>query len=48
MPERPLHDYMADVSKHAEIRMGVPLPMEHHEYGGTVAAGRGPEHREQG
>lgn len=36
MPERPLHDYAADVSEHTELRMGVPLPMGAHAYGGGV------------
>jgi len=35
-PERPLHDYLAEISERTEIRMGVPLPMGTHEYGGGV------------
>jgi isoamylase len=35
-PERPLHDYMAEVSERTEVRTGVPLPMGTHEYGGGV------------
>src|SRR5664279_5926417 len=35
-PERPLRDYAAKVSEHTEVRMGVPLPMGTHEYGGGV------------
>jgi isoamylase len=35
-PERPLHDYVAEVSERTEVRMGVPLPMGTHEYGGGV------------
>jgi len=34
--ERPLHDYMAEVSERTEVRMGVPLPMGTHEDGGGV------------
>src|SRR5450759_2504712 len=35
-PERPLHDYVAEVSERTEVRRGVPLPMGTHEYGGGV------------
>lgn len=35
-PDRPLHDYLAEVSEHAEVRMGVALPMGTHEYGNGV------------
>ena len=35
-PERPLHDYLAEVSEHTEVRRGVPLPFGAHEYGGGV------------
>lgn len=35
-PERPLHDYMAEVCERIKIRMGVPSPMGTHEYGGGV------------
>ena len=34
--ERPLKDYSAEVSEHAELRMGVPLPMGAHEDCGGV------------
>jgi glycogen operon protein len=34
--ERPLHDYVAEVSEHTEVRMGVPLPMGTHEDGEGV------------
>ena len=34
--ERPLQDYVAEVSEHAELRMGVPLPMGAHEDCGGV------------
>ena len=32
-PERPLHDYLAEVCECTEVRAGVPLPMGTHEYG---------------
>lgn len=35
-PERPLHDYVAEISEHAEIRSGVPLPLGTHESEGRV------------
>jgi isoamylase len=35
-PERPLHDYVAEVCEHTEVRRGVPLPFGAHEYGGGV------------
>ena len=35
-PERPLHDYEAEVSERTEVRMGVPLPMGTHEDAGGV------------
>ncbi|MGA8147611.1 MAG: glycogen debranching protein GlgX [Gallionellaceae bacterium] len=35
-PERPLHDYVAEVSEHTEVRRGVPLPLGTHEYAGGV------------
>ena len=34
--ERPLHDYVAEVSERTEVRMGVPLPMGTHQDGGGV------------
>ena len=34
--ERPLHDYVADVSEHTEVRRGVPLPFGTHESEGGV------------
>jgi isoamylase len=34
--ERPLHDYMAEVSERTDVRRGVPLPMGTHEYGNGV------------
>jgi glycogen operon protein len=34
--ERPLHDYVAEVSERTEVRMGVPLPMGTHEDEGGV------------
>ncbi len=30
-PERPLHDYAAEVCEHTEVRRGVPLPLGCHE-----------------
>jgi glycogen operon protein len=33
--ERPLHDYVAEVSERTEVRMGVPLPMGTHQDGGV-------------
>lgn len=33
---RPLHDYVAVVSEHTEVRRGVPLPLGTHGYGGGV------------
>jgi glycogen operon protein len=35
-PERPLQDYAAKVSERTDVRIGVPLPMGTHEYGGGV------------
>ena len=35
-PERPLHDYVADVTEHTEVRRGIPLPLGTREYGGGV------------
>ena len=35
-PERPLHDHLAQVSERSAVRLGVPLPMGTHEYGGGV------------
>lgn len=35
-PERPLDDYLADVSEHTEVRRGVPLPMGTRESEGGV------------
>ncbi len=35
-PERPLDDYVAEVSEHTEVRRGVPLPLGPHESGGGV------------
>jgi len=34
--KRPLHDYVAEVCEHTEVRRGVPLPMGIHAYGGGV------------
>ena len=34
--ERPLHDYVAEVSECTDVCMGVPLPMGAHEDGGGV------------
>jgi isoamylase len=34
-PERPLHDYLAEVSERTDVRLGVPLPL------GTYAVGKG-------
>ncbi|MGA7180318.1 MAG: glycogen debranching protein GlgX [Thiobacillaceae bacterium] len=34
--ERPLQDYVAEVSERTEVRRGVPLPLGTHEYGGGV------------
>jgi isoamylase len=34
--ERPLDDYVADVSEHTEVRRGVPLPLGAREFGGGV------------
>ncbi len=36
MPERPLHDYMAEVCERTEVRRGVPLPLGTHAAGGGV------------
>jgi isoamylase len=35
-PERPLHDYVVEVSEHTDVRRGVPLPLGTHESGGGV------------
>lgn len=35
-PERTLHEYVAEVSELTEVRMGIPLPMGIHGYGGGV------------
>lgn len=35
-PERPLHDYVADVCEHTAVRRGVPLPLGTHESTGGV------------
>jgi isoamylase len=35
-PERPLHDYVAEVSESTEVRRGDPLPLGPHESGGGV------------
>ena len=35
-PERPLQDYVAEVSERTDVRRGVPLPMGTHEHGGGV------------
>jgi isoamylase len=32
-PQRPLQDYLAEVSERAEVRRGVPLPSGTHETG---------------
>jgi isoamylase len=34
--ERPLQDYVAEVSERTEVRIGVPLPLGTYEYGGGV------------
>ena len=34
--ERPLHEYVAEVSELTAVRIGVPLPMGTHVYGGGV------------
>jgi isoamylase len=34
--ERPLSDYVADISEHTEVRRGVPLPLGAHEFAGGV------------
>ncbi|MBS0310585.1 MAG: glycogen debranching enzyme, partial [Proteobacteria bacterium] len=35
-PERPLHDYAAEVSERTDIRRGMPLPLGAHESEGGV------------
>ena len=35
-PARPLHDYAVDVSEHGDERLGVPIPLGIHAYGGGV------------
>jgi isoamylase len=35
-PERPLHDYLAEVCECIEVRAGVPVPIGTHEYGRGV------------
>jgi isoamylase len=35
-PSRPLHDYVAEVCEHTEVRRGVPLPLGTHESEGGV------------
>jgi len=35
-PERPLLDYVTEVSERTDVRTGVPLPLGTHEYGGGV------------
>ena len=35
-PERPLYDYMGEVSERTDVGMGVPLPMGTHQYGEGV------------
>jgi isoamylase len=35
-PERPLHDYLADVCEHTDVRRGTPLPLGVHESEGGV------------
>jgi isoamylase len=35
-PERPLHDYLAEVCECTEVRAGVPMPMGTHEFGRGV------------
>jgi glycogen operon protein len=35
-PERPLHDYVADVCEHTDVRRGTPLPLGVHESEGGV------------
>jgi isoamylase len=34
--ERSLHDYVAEISERTGVRLGVPLPMGTHQYGGGV------------
>ena len=36
--ERPLHDYVEEVSERTEVRMGVPLPMGTHQDRGGVTS----------
>ena len=36
MPERPLHDYVTEVSERSNVRVGVPLPLGTQESGGGV------------
>jgi isoamylase len=35
-PERPLHEYVAEVSERSEVRSGIPLPMGAHQRGDGV------------
>jgi isoamylase len=35
-PERPLHEYVAEVSEHTDVQRGVPLPLGAHEFDGGV------------
>ncbi len=35
-PQRELHDYVADISKHTDVRAGSPLPLGIQERGGGV------------
>ena len=35
-PQRELHDYVADISEHTDVRAGSPLPLGIQERGGGV------------
>jgi glycogen operon protein len=35
-PQRELHDYISEISEHADVRAGFPLPMGTHDTGGGV------------
>ena len=34
--ERPLHDYLGEVSEHGEVRRGAPVPQGTHEIAGGI------------
>lgn len=34
--ERPLHDYLGEVSEHREVRRGAPVPQGTHEIAGGI------------